>query len=279
MSIIYSFLQKRKLHESHHGFIMIFIAYVLSALMLVLGSDVFYNINSAAAGMNTTTDEETQSLFKTSVELVNPYGIADSAAMVPGGNRSGKSSTGGDTVWFLGNAMDGAAFDNVMEKMGSTIETMSEKKDDKEVVAEKLSIKTASVSGYGNVTNKEVEMLERIVQAEAGGEDMTGKILIVNVIMNRVADKHFPDTIKEVIFQKSDGDYQFSPVGSGRYWSVNISDETEEAVEKALEGKDYSMGALYFVARDRTDSKHMSWFDDQLDRLFAHGGHEFYKNK
>ena len=60
MSLINLFLQKRRMHESQHGIIMLIAAYVLSIFMLIMGSDVFYNINSEAAGINKTTDEETQ---------------------------------------------------------------------------------------------------------------------------------------------------------------------------------------------------------------------------
>lgn len=284
MSVIYSFLQKRKLHESHYGFIMVFIAYVLSALMLVLGSDLFYNINTAAAGFNTVIDEETQNYFKANTELVNPYGLPSTTSKDLVYSMPSKSTPESDTIWFLGKAMDEATFDSLMVQAGSDIYPITDKftagkAADKEASTTSLSkMETSSETGT-NISIKEMQMLEHIVQAEAGGEDMVGKILIVNVIMNRVADKHFPDTIKEVIFQKSDGDYQFSPVGSGRYWSVKISDETEEAVKRAIEGEDYSKGALYFVARDKTDSKKIKWFDNRLDWLFVHGGHEFYKNK
>lgn len=294
MSIIYSFLQKRKLHESQHGFIMVFIAYALSALMLILGSDVFYNIDSAAAGMSALTNEETQNLVNaglyglqsdeytaqvTKTELVNPYGLADTATESLDKTSAVQSSTGGDTVWFFGDAMDEATFDNIMVQLGNTMDDITKAKDSKDATTSSLSTQETMGTVYGDITKKEIQMLERIVQAEAGGEDMVGKILIVNVVMNRVEDKHFPDTIKNVIFQKKDGDYQFSPVGSGRYWSVRISDETKEAVKRALAGDDYSKGALYFVARDKTDSASIGWFDNNLDRLFEHGGHEFYKNK
>jgi N-acetylmuramoyl-L-alanine amidase len=129
------------------------------------------------------------------------------------------------------------------------------------------------------VTEEEVDMLERIVAAEATGEDMIGKILIANVVFNRMADDNFPNTIEDVIFQEVDGDYQFSPVSDERYWSVKVTDETEEAVQRALQGEDYSEGALYFIARKRTKSSSAKWFDQHLDWLFKHGGHEFYKNK
>ncbi|MHB8128871.1 MAG: cell wall hydrolase, partial [Mobilitalea sp.] len=130
------------------------------------------------------------------------------------------------------------------------------------------------------IANKEdISMLQRIVEAEASGEDMVGKILVANVIFNRMADEDFPDTVEGVIFQEKHGDYQFSPVSDERYWTVKVSKESKEAVKRAIEGEDYSEGALYFIARKRTRASSAQWFDQKLDWLFKHGGHEFYKNK
>lgn len=122
----------------------------------------------------------------------------------------------------------------------------------------------------------EYEILCRIVQAEAGCEDLIGKILVANVVLNRVADERFPDSIEAVVFQQSHGKYQFSPVKSGSIYRVTVSKETMEAVERALAGEDYSDGALYFANRKASGSKQMNWFDTKLVRLFAHGNHEFF---
>lgn len=127
-----------------------------------------------------------------------------------------------------------------------------------------------------DLSEEDLEALLRIVEAEAGGEDEEGKLLVANVVLNRVESEDFPDTVKEVVFQRDNGVTQFSPVRNGRYWEVEISDETLEAVQRALEGEDISQGALYFAARKYADSEKMKWFDENLDFLFAHGGHEFF---
>jgi N-acetylmuramoyl-L-alanine amidase len=129
-----------------------------------------------------------------------------------------------------------------------------------------------------NLSDKEIEILQRIVEAEATGENIKGKILVANVILNRVKDDSFPDTIEAVVFQKDGNTYQFSPIKDNRYWSVKISEETVEAVERVMQGEDYSKGALYFSARSRADSDSMRWFDNNLEFLFAYGGHEFFKD-
>lgn len=125
---------------------------------------------------------------------------------------------------------------------------------------------------------EEYEILLRIVEAEAGGEDEDGKLLVANVVLNRVKDEAFPDTVKEVVFQRSKkGTTQFSPVRSGRFYRVKVSEETVAAVERALLGEDISMGALYFASRKHADSNKMRWFDEKLTFLFEHGGHEFFR--
>lgn len=129
---------------------------------------------------------------------------------------------------------------------------------------------------WPSFTENEFQILCRIVEAEAGGEDINGRILVANVILNRVESKSFPNTIEGVVFQKNNGTFQFSPVRDGRYHNVKVSEETKEAVERALLGEDYSEGALYFVSRKAAAPDKMRWFDNHLTRLFQYGGHEFF---
>lgn len=127
-----------------------------------------------------------------------------------------------------------------------------------------------------DISDKDYEVLLRIVEAEAGGEDEMGKLLVANVVLNRVMSEKFPDTVEEVVFQKSGNCYQFSPVANGRYESVSISAETYSAVDRALQGEDLSKGALYFVAEKYADPEKLEWFHQKLTLLFSHGGHSFY---
>ena len=123
----------------------------------------------------------------------------------------------------------------------------------------------------------ELEVLLKIVEAEAGCEDEDGKLLVANVILNRLNSDKFPDSVSEIVFQQENGITQFSPVSDGSYDRVQISEETVRAVGRALDGEDISEGALYFAARDYADSNRMRWFDEKLTLLFRHGGHEFFK--
>ena len=127
------------------------------------------------------------------------------------------------------------------------------------------------------LSDKDHEALLRRVEAEAGGEDQDGKLLVANVVLNRVNSETFPDTVLEVVMQKEQGIAQFSPTVDGRYQRVKVSEDTKEAVERALHGEDISQGALYFCAREKADSEKMQWFDRKLTRLFAYGNHEFFQ--
>lgn len=116
---------------------------------------------------------------------------------------------------------------------------------------------------------EEYEALCRIVQAEAGNQDAEGKLLIANVVLNRVKSIHFPNTVREVIFQDDGGKTQFAPTKNGSYYRVQITIDTMAAVNRALAGEDISNGALYFKA-----GSSQNW--GNLDFLFQHGNHVFF---
>ena len=142
-----------------------------------------------------------------------------------------------------------------------------------EEAAEKAAAETGRIY---EVSEEDYDVLLRLVEAEASGEDIKGKLLVANVVLNRVKSGVFPDTIKEVIYQRQNGRAQFSPVATGKIDRVAVSEETVEAVERALCGEDESAGALYFVAPAYADAGNHQWFRDNLTLLFSYEGHEFY---
>lgn len=127
-----------------------------------------------------------------------------------------------------------------------------------------------------DVSEKDLDILMRIVEAEAGGEDRKGKLLVANVVINRVKNKRFPDNVTDVVYQKAKNVTQFSPVSNGFIDQVKISEETRDVVYSALKGEDVSNGALFFMARKLTAPENAEWFDTNLTFLFTYGGHDFY---
>lgn len=83
------------------------------------------------------------------------------------------------------------------------------------------------------ITDEEWKMITLCVEAEAGNQDIKGKRLVADVILNRVDSERFPDNIVDVITQK----YQFSTYWDGAMDRAKPSDETNEAVMMELESR------------------------------------------
>lgn len=129
------------------------------------------------------------------------------------------------------------------------------------------------------LSEQEISELLRLVEAEAPAEDIYGKILVANVVLNRVNNETMANTVTGVIYEKIGGSAQFSPTAISWYWnSIQVTDSTREAVARCLSGEDYSNGALYFHAWERNPDKHKTspWMS-KLECLFTHGGHRFFR--
>ena len=114
----------------------------------------------------------------------------------------------------------------------------------------------------------EGDVLKQIAMAEAEGESVEGKALVMLVVLNRCWTEGFPDGISDVVFQPG----QFTPVENGRYYSVVPDEGCREAYDMVLHGWDESQGALYFAS---TDYPH-TWHDQNCEYLFTEGKHAFY---
>lgn len=148
-----------------------------------------------------------------------------------------------------------------------------------EAVSERRTIVEQSVTremAY-EISDEDYQTLLRIVEAEAGCEDENGKLLVANVVLNRVESSRFPSTVNGVVYQANGGKVQFTPAYNGRLQSVKVSEETKDVVERALYGEDISDGALYFVATKVAGEQRSSWFFHHLTYLFDYGGHSFFK--
>lgn len=102
---------------------------------------------------------------------------------------------------------------------------------------------------YGELAEEEycddLELLACIVWAEAGNQDIHGKELVADVVFNRLDDSRFPDTIREIIFQKG----QFSTASNGALDKAyyNVTQECFDAVANELQSRNDSE-ALFFCA-------------------------------
>ena len=144
-----------------------------------------------------------------------------------------------------------------------------------EETAEQVVVEVTPEALTGNsfsLEDQEYQVLLKIVEAEAGCEDTEGRMLVANVVMNRVRNGYFPNTVTEVVYQRQDGTAQFSPVSDCRIDTVNVSQGTIDAVARVMNGEDISQGALFF----RSVRSRSGWFDQKLSRVLEHGNHIFY---
>lgn len=102
---------------------------------------------------------------------------------------------------------------------------------------------TSPVTPAGSyVPSEELDLLARMIHAEAEGEPYIGKVAVGAVILNRVRDPRFPNTISGVLFAP----WEFEPVMNDRFWQVTPSQESYNAAQDAMAGWDPTDGAVFF---------------------------------
>lgn len=122
--------------------------------------------------------------------------------------------------------------------------------------------------GYEPSTH-EIELLQRLVEAEAGAESMEGKIAVANVVINRIKSDKFPDSIESVIYQKN----QFEPIVSGVIYQKTPSEESKEAVRRALMGERVVDSGIVNFWASWLDSSNDLW--NHIDIVTTIGVHHF----
>ena len=120
-----------------------------------------------------------------------------------------------------------------------------------------------------SITDEEIEMLKYIVEQETRGGSYRHKCIVTNVVLNRVKDSRFPNTVKEVLLQKN----QFSSTWNYYQKKHKPDKKTVNAVNDVLNGRveDESSSALYFHSMSSD-----GWFSS-LSFVMEMEGHRFFK--
>lgn len=113
--------------------------------------------------------------------------------------------------------------------------------------------------------------LARIIYAESGAEPMAGQIAVGSVVLNRVESPAFPNTVREVIFDRKDA-VQFEPVANGRVF-LAPSSLSMEAARRALAGEKPVGGATHFYAPALSPG---TWINENCVYQTSIGCHRFY---
>ena len=161
-----------------------------------------------------------------------------------------------------GNQLQGSDFLVPLDTLASALGCTVSEKDPQNIL-----IRRVGPPMQANTYNEEdLYWLSRIIFAESGNQPMAGRVAVGTVILNRVANEHFPNTIKEVIFAPN----QFSPVDNGMINRDPDFDSTVAAM-LCLDGVKEAGDSLYF-----NTSRLNSWANKTKTYVTTIGDHKFY---
>lgn len=105
------------------------------------------------------------------------------------------------------------------------------------------------ISGESGSGSGDVELLARLISAEARGEPYNGQVAVGAVVLNRVRHPSFPNTLSGVIYQAN----AFTCLQDGQFYEP-VADSAYKAARAAISGSDPSGGAIYYFNPDTATS-------------------------
>lgn len=138
-------------------------------------------------------------------------------------------------------------------------------------IAGKATLKKMGIYGLSNSSSsgsRDVNLLAKVISAEARGESYKGQVAVGAVILNRVSHSSFPDTISGVVYQ----DGAFSCMYDGQI-NKAVADSAYKAARDAINGWDPSGGAIYYYNPKTAKS---SWIRNR-PIILTIGNHVFCK--
>lgn len=112
-----------------------------------------------------------------------------------------------------------------------------------------LGLGSSSSSG-GSYSSSDVQLLAKVISAEARGEPYEGQVAVGAVVLNRVASPSFPNSVSGVVYQPG----AFSAVTDSN-WSAAVTNSAKSAAQDAINGWDPTGGALYYYNPAKTSNQ------------------------
>lgn len=95
------------------------------------------------------------------------------------------------------------------------------------------------------MSREDIELIALLTMAEAEGECEEGKRLVIDTVLNRVDSDEFPNTVKNVIYQKN----QFTSMWNGRVDRCYVMEEICQLVEEELESRTNSEVVFFHAGK------------------------------
>lgn len=157
-----------------------------------------------------------------------------------------------------------------------------QKNDTKEIVViSENKSKNCELLQFPQLSDEDIYYLKKIATCEAGNQSAHTMSLVILVVLNRVSNPKFPNSVYEVIMQHNSKTYQFSVCRPGHEWYyTEPSEKSEEAFNMVWDSLyDYSDGALFFENIGSDEKAANSWFGRELRFLYKSEDIRFYKYK
>ena len=119
--------------------------------------------------------------------------------------------------------------------------TVDGKAGDQTLAAMGLSAGASNSGGSGGASSSQVDLLARLISAEARGEPYSGQVAVGAVVLNRIKHPSFPNTLPGVIYQSG----AFTCITDGQF-NQPVAESAYRAARDALNGVDPSGGAIYY---------------------------------
>lgn len=231
---------------------------ILSLLLLVAGAAAMTDITDAAKVTVKPLSDAIHS-FRLPISKPVTTSVGDQEDSVP--------VQGGSWVYTVKR---GDSLYSIAQRFGYTVEKLRSYNGlstNNLRIGQRLTIPPASQAQQSNaLAGGDVDMLARLIHAEAQAEPYTGKVAVGAVVLNRTRAPGFPNSVAGVIYQP----LAFESVSNGWFYKAAATD-SYQAARAAVSGWDPTGGAIYFFNPAKTRNRFI--WSRQI--VFSIGNHVF----
>lgn len=123
---------------------------------------------------------------------------------------------------------------------------------------------TAATATRRTSSSTNAYLLAQLIHAEAESEPYAGKVAVGAVVLNRLENPRFPQTLAGVLYQP----HAFESVTNGRVYNYPNTD-SRRAAQAAINGWDPSGGAIFFFNPSKTSNRFI-WSRRIINRIGKH---------
>lgn len=139
-------------------------------------------------------------------------------------------------------------------------------------IAGQKTLAALGITSGGNSSNKnqttsnntDLNLLSKLVHAEARGEPYKGMVAVAATVLNRVANSKFPNTIAGVIYQSG----AYTCVSDGQI-NLAANEQSRKAAQDAINGWDPTSGCIYYF-NPNTATSGWIWSRPQVMKIGSH---------